>query len=70
MLLVPAATALAAGQRTREELSFRREYRGKQATITAELQLPLGTGRVPAMIIHHGSGGVTPSGKVVMPGRW
>ncbi len=58
MLLVPAATALAAGQLTREELSFPREYRGKQATIIAELQLPRGTGKVPAMIIHHGSGGV------------
>src|SRR4029077_6791711 len=59
MLLVPAATALGAGRPTREELSFAREYRGKQTTITAELQLPFGTGRVPAMIIQHGSGGVS-----------
>ena len=58
VLLLPAATACAAGQLTRENLTFPREYHGKQATITAVLQLPEAAGRVPAMIIQHGSGGV------------
>jgi dienelactone hydrolase len=59
MLVVPAATALGAGQPTSEELAFAREYRGKQVTIRAKLYLPPAAGKVPAMVIQHGSGGVT-----------
>jgi len=55
-LLLP--TLSAAAEPSREELALPREYRGKPITITAELHLPPGTGRVPAMIIQHGSGGV------------
>jgi dienelactone hydrolase len=57
-LLLPTLTLRAAAEPGREELALPRAYRGKQITITAELHLPPGTGRVPAMIIQHGSGGV------------
>jgi dienelactone hydrolase len=63
LMLLPTLTLLlptlsAAAEPSREELALPREYRGKPITITAELHLPPGTGRVPAMIIQHGSGGV------------
>ena len=43
----------------REKISLPREHRGKQVTITGELYLPHGTAKVPAMVVHHGSGGAT-----------
>ncbi len=45
-------------QQTRETVSFAREYRGKPIQVTGQLLLPGGTGKVPAMVIQHGSGGV------------
>jgi dienelactone hydrolase len=59
MLAMPAATALTAGQSKSEQLAFAREYHGKPVKITAELNLPPAPGKVPAMLIHHGSGGIT-----------
>jgi dienelactone hydrolase len=56
-LALGPAGALAQG--TTEKLSFSREHRGKRVTITGTLHLPAGTGKVPAIIIHHGSGGVS-----------
>jgi dienelactone hydrolase len=58
MLLLATLTVRAAAEPGRQELALPREYRGRQVTITAELYLPAATGRVPAMIIQHGSGGV------------
>jgi dienelactone hydrolase len=58
MLFLPTLTVRAAAEPGRQELALPREYRGRQVTITAELYLPSATGRVPAMIIQHGSGGV------------
>src|SRR5262245_38371474 len=58
LLFVPAATALGAGPPTPEEASFPREYRGKHVTIGAKLYLPPAAGKVPAMLVQHGSGGV------------
>jgi dienelactone hydrolase len=43
---------------SREQIDIPREHRGKAVTITGTLILPAGTAKVPAMIIHHGSGGV------------
>ncbi len=43
----------------RETVSFPREYRAKQIQVSGTLLLPPGTGKVPAMVIQHGSGGVT-----------
>jgi dienelactone hydrolase len=57
LLLVLLPTP-AAAQDARERLSFARDHRGKKVTITADLLLPAGTAKVPAMVIHHGSGGV------------
>jgi dienelactone hydrolase len=54
LLLAVLPTPMAA----QEKLSFARDHRGKKVTITAELLLPPGSGKVPAMVVHHGSGGV------------
>lgn len=66
LALAPSAAAVhaqaqapASAQATPEKISLAREYRGRPVSITADLLLPPGTGRVPAMVIHHGSGGVT-----------
>jgi dienelactone hydrolase len=55
------AEANAQERATMEQLSFARDHRGKQVTISGELHLPPGAGKVPAMLIHHGSGGVSPT---------
>lgn len=54
-----AMAASAAAQGQRETIDIPREHRGKPVTVTATLLLPPGTGKVPAMIVHHGSGGVS-----------
>ena len=54
-------TTADAQQPARETVSFPREYRGKPIQVGGVLMLPPGTGKVPAMMIHHGSGGVTES---------
>ena len=55
LLALGPSPALAQG----EKIALPREHRGKQVTITGEVYLPHGTAKVPAMVVHHGSGGVT-----------
>ena len=55
--LGPIAGATA--EQSTEPLRIGREHRGKAIEVPAALSLPPGTHKVPAMIIHHGSGGVT-----------
>lgn len=58
-LLALQAGPSAFAQPARETLTLAREHRGKPIQVTSELLLPPGTGRVPAVVIQHGSGGVT-----------
>jgi dienelactone hydrolase len=46
-------------QGTSEQFAFAQDYRGKAITVSGELSLPPGTDKVPALLIHHGSGGVS-----------
>lgn len=57
--LSAVVTTADAQQPARETVAFPREYRGKPIQVGGVLILPPGTGKVPAMVIHHGSGGVT-----------
>ena len=59
LLLTLLGGAALAQALARETISFPREHRGKQIQVSGQLMLPPGTGKVAAMIIHHGSGGVT-----------
>lgn len=57
ILLLPAGPAMS---QTKEILEFTSPSRNGPVTVKAELFLPDGiAGRMPAMVIHHGSGGVT-----------
>ena len=58
LLLAPLPTP-APAQGAPERVALSRTHRGKSVTITAELLLPPGAGKVPAMVIVHGSGGVS-----------
>lgn len=53
-----AATAQPAA---REPVPIQRDHRGKPISVPATLMVPPGTGKVPAMIVVHGSGGVSES---------
>lgn len=55
-----AGIATAYAQPKPETLKLVREHRGKTIEVTGELSLPPGAGKVPVMLIHHGSGGVSP----------
>ena len=55
----PLPMAGAAAQQLAETLLIARDHRGKAIKVPAAVSLPPGSGKVPAMIIHHGSGGVT-----------
>jgi dienelactone hydrolase len=57
LLAVAISPSMAADQR--EALSFSREHRGKTIKVGGNLLLPNGDAKVPAMLIHHGSGGVS-----------
>lgn len=57
-LLLALGPTSALAQGAAEKISIPREHRGKQVTIAGELYLPQGAAKVPAMIVHHGSGGV------------
>jgi dienelactone hydrolase len=57
-LLLALAPLPALAQGGPDKVSLPREHRGKQVTITGDLYLPKGTTKVPAMVVHHGSGGV------------
>jgi len=59
LLLLAAACLLAEAQGASERLAIAQTFKGKAITIGGELLLPPGGAKVPAMIIHHGSGGVT-----------
>lgn len=58
-LLLATACSPAVAQGKSEQLSFPQDYRGKAITVSGELFLPPGTDKVPALLIHHGSGGVS-----------
>ena len=51
------ATGAAAQQRA--TISFESQQKGKAVQVTAEIYWPAEAGPVPALVIHHGSGGVT-----------
>ena len=57
VLLLAGAASPSAAQEGREVLSFPRQHRGKTITVGGDLLLPAGTNKVPALLIHHGSGG-------------
>jgi dienelactone hydrolase len=59
-LLLPLGTFPGFAQQ-RETIALKREYRGQPIEVTGQLLLPPGTGRVPAVVIVHGSGGVSDS---------
>jgi dienelactone hydrolase len=61
MLTGAAGIASAQAQDTSEKLRFRETYRGKAIIVGGELRLPPGSAKVPALVIHHGSGGVSES---------
>jgi dienelactone hydrolase len=59
-LLVPALLAAGtAAAQTREPFSMTSRWRGQPLAMTATLVLPPGAARVPVMVLHHGSSGVT-----------
>lgn len=57
-LLLPLAPLPILAQGGPNKISIPREHRSEQVTITGDLYLPQGTAKVPAIIVHHGSGGV------------
>jgi dienelactone hydrolase len=57
LLITSCSPAMAQGKG--EQLSFPQDYRGKAITVSGGLFLPPGTDKVPALLIHHGSGGVS-----------
>lgn len=58
--LLPLVAPVEAPAQTKEILEFTSTSRNGPVTVKAELFLPDGVaGRMPAMVIHHGSGGVT-----------
>ena len=61
LLIVMSATAAStvAAQDKSEKLTFPQDHRGKPITVGGDLFLPAGTAKVPALVIHHGSGGVS-----------
>jgi dienelactone hydrolase len=59
VLALVATLSPVQAQAPSERLAIERTFKGKAVTITGELFLPPGTARVPAMIVHHGSGGVS-----------
>ena len=59
LLLLAAVCAPAGAQDVRERIAIKQTFKGKAITITGELFLPPRVAKVPAMIVHHGSGGVS-----------
>jgi len=58
-LLAALLCSLAAGVRAQQEtITFEGRHRGQPVQITARIHWPPGSGVVPAMVIHHGSGGI------------
>jgi hypothetical protein len=48
-----------AGAQQKETISFEGQQKGKPIQVTATIYWPATTGPVPALVIHHGSGGVS-----------
>lgn len=62
--LAALSATLAAGAvqaQQRETISFESRQKGQPVQVTAEIYWPAATGPVPALVIHHGSGGVSDS---------
>jgi dienelactone hydrolase len=59
VLLVAGWSSPSMAQDMREVLSFPQQHRGKTITVAGDLLLPAGVEKVPALLIHHGSGGVS-----------
>jgi dienelactone hydrolase len=61
LLILTAAVAASPSfaQDNSEKLTFAQDHRGKAITVGGDLFLPSGTAKVPALVIHHGSGGVS-----------
>ncbi len=60
--LAALAATLAAGAvqaQQRETISFESRQKGQPVQVTAEISWPAATGPVPAMVIHHGSSGLS-----------
>jgi len=58
-LLAVFLSSLAAGAAAQQEtITFGGRHHGQPVEITATIRWPVGSGVVPAMVIHHGSGGV------------
>jgi dienelactone hydrolase len=53
------ATAGAAEAQQRQTIDFEGRQKGQPVRVTAEIHWPAAQGVVPAMVIHHGSGGIT-----------
>lgn len=59
MLALVGLSVQVRAQDTSERLAIAQTFKGKTITITGELTLPPGGAKVPAMIVHHGSGGIS-----------
>jgi dienelactone hydrolase len=59
LLALAALCAPAAAQGVRERIAVDRTFKGRAIAVTGDLMLPSGRDKVPAMIVHHGSGGVS-----------
>ena len=59
ILMLAGVSLPVQAQDAREKVAIERTFKGKTITITGELYLPPGDAKVPAMIVHHGSGGIT-----------
>ena len=62
LALAALAASLAAGAaqaQPRETISFESRQKGRPVQVTAEIYWPAASGPVPALVIHHGSGGVS-----------
>lgn len=57
--LFVALAATGAASQQRETISFESRQKGKPVQVTAEIHCPAKPGPVPALVIHHGSGGVS-----------
>lgn len=58
-LLLAVASSPCTAEAQREALAFPRQHRGKTITVGGDLLLPPGGDKVPALLIQHGSGGVS-----------
>ena len=58
-LLITVMSSPTMAEEQRETLSFSQQHRGKTITVGGDLFLPPGGDKVPALLIHHGSGGVS-----------